>query len=155
MALFPKPHSKHGLTKFRDGRRAHRPQINAAGEHRQVETGAFNPNDRSRLNEHQNVHGYDGGKAPNPKAHGPAPAHGGMFHTADDGSHAQGTSRTASAAALQGFAAEQDPRSPLSGASKKLQPVKITPGMKNRNGLTSDDLHQKLGQAILAEAKRN
>lgn len=155
MAMFPKPHSRRDLTKFRDGRRKHTPQVDDRGEHRQVTTpaGAFNPNDRTRLGEHQDAHGYTGGVAPKPKAHGPAPVHGGMFHTDDAGQHAQGVSRTASASALQSFAEEQDPRSPLSGASKVSAPVKIAYGMQSRVPGNDDSTLRKLGEAVMAEAR--
>lgn len=146
MAIDLKPHV---------AKSSHVPQVNHAGEHRQVETapGMFNPNDRTRLGEHQNVKA-DLGKAPKPKAHGPVKAHGGMFSRTRDGLHVQGVTQTTLANAPDASGvAPLDPTVP----GKKLSPPKVGFGQRTMSvhGKVTDDVLQRVGAVVLANAKRN
>jgi hypothetical protein len=134
-------------------KKQHVPQVNHAGQHRQVPTapGMRNPNDRTPIGEHNGVHA-DLGVAPKPKAHGPAPAHGGMFSRTRDGQHIEGMTQTSLA-----NAPDASGKSPLDPTipGKRLSTPKITPGMRSRSSPLDDDKHFALGQAILAQAKKN
>jgi len=175
MALVLKPHSRRDLTKFRDGRRKHMPQIDTAGKHRITpDDGAVNTqiHDRTHIGEHSSAHmsmspAATLNKPPKPKDHGAVPVHGSTHHNVD-GRSAPGLSRTQSEAALQGFATEADPRSPLTGASKRTAAAPAGFGMRSRaDEVDIEDVgaaHKRnvgkgvdhdLAKAILAEAKRN
>lgn len=159
--------------------------INDKGEHAQVPVhpgmqGHYShSSDRSHIGEHNNVHGYTGGKPPKPKhGHGVTPVNGGMVtrsksgHVTNNGHHASYLDAMSGQVvpvndmgAVAKFGGGNDgikpgrhPMDPVGGKieGKKLSPVKVSwdDGKCGPNGMRSrvNQHSAALGQQILAEA---